>query len=120
MKKLQIAIAAAFIATSGASFAQSQNTSDPTRPGESPRCDAMSGEARAQCLKDENTQTESAPAESSSAGASSTPSSGDSASGGSSAAPTTGPAAGSEANSTPSASDKIPQGSGPGPDGESK
>jgi hyperosmotically inducible protein len=120
MKKLQIAIATAFIATSGASFAQSQSTSDPMRAGESPRCDAMTGEARTQCLQDENAKTQSAPAESSSSGASAAPSSSDSASSGSSAAPTTAPAAGSEANSTPSASDSIPQGSGPGPQGESK
>src|SRR5256885_15260400 len=75
---LSVALAIAFAAASAASLAQTskQDPSDPLRAGQSPRCDSMTGDAREQCLRDENTKTENKPAESDSAssGSSSAPS----------------------------------------------
>ena len=74
MKKLlPVAFAVSLAATSLAALAQAQpqDPANPMRAGESPRCDAMTGEERTQCLKDEAAKTENKQDDSSSAGASS-------------------------------------------------
>ncbi len=105
-KAIPAAVASAFLAFSAAAFAQAttQDPANPTRYGESPRCDAMSGEAREQCLRDENTKTESAPATSGS------DSTGAPASGAATGDSSTPPA--SESSSGSSAPDASSQGQG--------
>ena len=77
MKKvIPAAVALAFTALSSVALAQAQpqDPSNPMREGQSPRCDALSGDAREQCMKDEGAKTEDKKDEaSSSAGSSSAP-----------------------------------------------
>ena len=59
-KALPFALAVAFAALSSGALAQAQpqDPSNPLREGQSPRCDALSGDARDQCLKDEGAKTD--------------------------------------------------------------
>jgi len=114
--KTAISTAVAFaLLAAAAAHAQSSSTTDPNGPGQSARCDTLTGAERDQCLRDENAKTESAPQDSSSgssgAGSSASPASpaGDSGSSGSSA-PASSDASSSSADKAPqdTTGDKLP------------
>jgi hypothetical protein len=64
--RISAAVAFALLAATAA-HAQSPSTTDPNGPGQSARCDTLTGAERDQCLRDENTKTQSAPEDSSNA-----------------------------------------------------
>lgn len=87
---LSTAVAFALLAATSAQAQSNSSTTDPNGPGQSARCDALTGAERDQCLRDENAKTQSAPEDSSKASAGSE----------SSAAGSSAPA-GSDASSSP-------------------
>jgi hypothetical protein len=105
------AVALAFLASSAVCFAQSadRKASDPSSygNGESARCSQMTGEAKAQCLKDEGAKTENKSDDSASSGSSSAPSAGSSSSS-STPADSSSPAASGNSSSSSGASSSAP------------
>ena len=64
-KAFGVIVASTLLGWAGASFAQTSSYGS----GESTRCNTMTGEQKAQCLRDEANKTQGAPADSASSGA---------------------------------------------------
>jgi hypothetical protein len=109
--KTTISTAVAFALLAGtAAYAQTSSTSDPNGPGQSARCDTLSGAERDQCLRDENAKTQNAPADANApAGSDASATTGSDSSATGSDSSTSGSSAPASGDASSSSADKAPQ-----------